>query len=163
MEVSTPAKFGFAAIVLLAMAIVIIALEKLGLQVEVEPNYHPEKWQYYSDTEIPIPVLDYWKSQAEKGDPQAAYFIGCAYRDGNGAVKDDGVAVEYFTQAAVAGHWRAQNSLGIRYMKGEGVPVDLEQAQKWFELAAEQGYASAKRNLQVVIDRRAEEAFKNAY
>lgn len=48
-----------------------------------------------------------FRADAEKGDAEAKYFLGCCYKDGLGVVCDFGEALKWFTAAAEDGYYWA--------------------------------------------------------
>ena len=87
---------------------------------------------------------------AQQGDAEAQYFLGIAYYQGKGVLRDYQEAVKWFRKAAEQGYALAQAFLGAMYVKGEGVPQDYQEAAKWFQLAAGQGDAEAQSVLGVM-------------
>ncbi len=86
-------------------------------------------------------------SQAEQGDPRAAFLLGTRFADGREGPRDDSEAARWFRQAAQAGLAEAQYNLGILHAAGRGVERDLQEAVRWYRLAAEQELAEAQHNL----------------
>ena len=76
-----------------------------------------------------------WRNLAEKGDADAAFNLGQAYRLGRGVPADSSQAKKWFEVAASKGHVDAQVSLGLLlFDSGErGV------AMNWLQKAAEKG------------------------
>jgi TPR repeat protein len=71
------------------------------------------------------------------------------YHNGRGLLKDDKMAVKWFTLAAEQGSADAQYNLGVMYANGEGVRQCGKAAVKWYTLAAEQGHANSQGNLSI--------------
>ena len=71
-----------------------------------------------------------------------------------GVPNDDGLAVNWYRQAAMQGDAFAQNNLADMYAKGRGVPESKAEAIKWFRRAAEQGNDMAKKNLEIMENAR---------
>ncbi|MFM0069120.1 tetratricopeptide repeat protein [Paraburkholderia aspalathi] len=61
---------------------------------------------------------------AEQGQPEAEDILGRMYSVGQGVVRDDGTAAQWYRKAADQGYAAAQNRLGYAYLKGLGVPQD---------------------------------------
>lgn len=100
----------------------------------------------------------YWyQKSAEQKDMKGEYGLGILYDFGRGVPQDKEKAVEWYRKAADQGHIRAQFNLGSMYENGEGVPMDLAQAAKWYQLAADQDHEKAKRALERVRSRLAEQ------
>lgn len=65
------------------------------------------------------------------------YEIGAAYRNGEGVVKDIGLAAQWFRKAADRGYAPAQLTLGHMCETGEGVGKDVDAAVAWYQRAAQ--------------------------
>lgn len=76
-----------------------------------------------------------WKPIAEKGDADAAFNLGQAYRLGKGVPLDLAQAQGWFEKAARKGHVDAQTTLGLLLFQG-GNQVS---AMRWLTAAAEAG------------------------
>ena len=90
-----------------------------------------EAWQK-GDTAGAVAI---WKPLAEKGDADAAFNLGQAYRLGKGVVIDLSQAQNWLEVAARKGHVDAQTTLGLLlFQNGNRVA-----AMRWLKLAAEAG------------------------
>jgi hypothetical protein len=78
-----------------------------------------------------------WRPLAEKGDADAAFNLGQAYRLGRGVTLNLGAAQSWFERAAQKGHVDAQATLGLLLFQNGNQPDGL----KWLKAAAEQGEA----------------------
>ena len=76
-----------------------------------------------------------WRPLAERGDADAQFNLGQAYRLGRGATINLGAAKTWFERAAMAGHLDAQTTLGLLLFQNG----DQQQGLKWLRRAAEQG------------------------
>src|SRR5438132_1662745 len=76
-----------------------------------------------------------WRPLAEKGDPEAAFNLGQAYRLGRGVPTNLGAAQTWFERAVQKGHVDAQATLGLLLFQNGNQPEGL----KWLKAAAEQG------------------------
>jgi len=76
-----------------------------------------------------------WRNLAEKGDADAAFNLGQAYRLGRGVPADSGAAKRWFERAARTGHIDAQVSLGLLLFD----VGDRDAALTWLGRAAERG------------------------
>src|SRR5216110_3949241 len=54
-----------------------------------------------------------WRPLAEKGDADAAFNLGQAYRLGRGVPTNIAAAITWFTRAAAKGHLDAETTLGL--------------------------------------------------
>ena len=90
-----------------------------------------EAWQK-GDTAGAVAI---WRPLAEKGDADAAFNLGQAYRLGKGVVIDLSQAQNWLERAARSGHVDAQTTLGLLlFQNGNRVS-----AMRWLGLAAEAG------------------------
>lgn len=87
------------------------------------------------------------KRKAEAGRAKDQLVLARRYYYGDGVVKDDAKAVEWYRKAAEQGNAFAQYNLGVMYQKGEGVPVDAVMATQWWQKAAAQGNEAAQESL----------------
>jgi TPR repeat protein len=76
-----------------------------------------------------------WKPLAQKGDADAAFNLGQAYRLGRGVPVDLSRAQNWLKQAAVAGHLDAQTTLGLLLFDSGS----RNEAMTWLKKAAERG------------------------
>lgn len=84
---------------------------------------------------------------ANQGDADAQNNLGMIYLQGQGVVKDDKAAFQWFSKAAQQNQADAQNALGVIYEKGYGLPIDTKKAFEWYSKAAEQNHVGAQNNL----------------
>ena len=80
-----------------------------------------------------------WTPLAAKGDADAAFNLGQAYRLGKGVALDHGRSQHYLEQAARKGHVDAAATLGIILFQNN----DRSAALRWLRIAAEGGEARA--------------------
>jgi cell division protein FtsN len=81
-----------------------------------------------------------WRPLAEKGDPDAQFNLGQAYRLGRGVPTDLAVAKTWFERAANQGHLDAETTLGLLlFQNGE-----QSDGLKWLKQAAEKGEPRAQ-------------------
>src|SRR5438270_58410 len=76
-----------------------------------------------------------WRPLAEKGDADAAFNLGQAYRLGRGVPANIAAATTWFQRAAAKGHVDAQTTLGLLLFENGDQPGGL----KWLKAAAEKG------------------------
>jgi hypothetical protein len=76
-----------------------------------------------------------WRPLAEKGDSDAAFNLGQAYRLGRGVQTNLGAAQTWFERAARNGHLDAQTTLGLLLFQNGNQTGGL----RWLRDAAEQG------------------------
>lgn len=114
----------------------------IGLAMALVPSGAPasvkagiEAWQK-GDHARAIAV---WRELAAKGDSDAAFNLGQAYRLGRGVAADSGQAKTWFERAAKDGHLDAQVSLGLLLMDSGSRREGLV----WLTRAAERGEARA--------------------
>ena len=80
---------------------------------------------------------------AEAGDPEAEYDVGCLYQEGILGAKDMGTAVKWFEKSAEHGSASAQFEIAQAYEYGDGVEPDKDLAFTYATKAAEQKDPSA--------------------
>lgn len=90
-----------------------------------------EAWQK-SDYATAVAI---WKPLAEKGDPDAAFNLGQAYRLGRGVPIDLAAAQNWFERAATKGHVDAQTTLGLLLFQNGNRTGGL----RWLKSAADKG------------------------
>jgi TPR repeat protein len=95
-------------------------------------------------------ALREFRAGAQKGDPEAAFYLGWMYDNADGVGHDDAEAARWYRRAADDGYAPAQHYLGLIYADGEGVGQDLDEAAKWFRRAALQGNPGAQYSLGVM-------------
>lgn len=76
-----------------------------------------------------------WSPLAEKGDPDAAFNLGQAYRLGRGTPVDLSKAKRWLEKAAQTGHLDSQTTLGLLLFDSG----DREAAMGWLKQSAERG------------------------
>lgn len=87
----------------------------------------------------PAAAVAIWQPLAEKGDPDAAFNLGQAYRLGKGVGLDLSKAQLWYQRAAAKGHLEAQTVVGLLLFQNG----DRAGAMKWLRPAAEAGEARA--------------------
>ena len=90
-----------------------------------------EAWQR-ADYERAVAI---WRPLAEKGDQDAAFNLGQAYRLGRGVSISLGAAQTWFERAAAKGHLDAQTTLGLMLFENG----DRIGGLRWLRVAAEKG------------------------
>src|SRR6476646_9361019 len=76
-----------------------------------------------------------WRPLAEKGDADAAFNLGQAYRLGRGVPTNLGAAATWFERAAAKGHVDAQTTLGLMLFENG----DRVAGIRWLKQSAEKG------------------------
>src|SRR6266550_5742630 len=76
-----------------------------------------------------------WRPLAEKGDADAAFNLGQAYRLGRGVSTNIAAATTWFGRAAAKGHVDAETTLGLLLFENG----DQTQGLRWLKLAADKG------------------------
>src|SRR3954465_1976012 len=90
-----------------------------------------EAWQH-ADYAAAVAI---WRPLAEKGDPDASFNLGQAYRLGRGVPTNLAAAQTWFERAANKGHLDAQTTLGLLLFQNGS----RAQGLKWLKAAAEKG------------------------
>jgi cell division septation protein DedD len=95
-----------------------------------------EAWQRadYSD------AVAIWRPLAEKGDADAQFNLGQAYRLGRGVATNLAAAQTWFERAAKQGHLDAQTTLGLLLFQNG----DRAEGLKWLKQAADRGESRAQ-------------------
>lgn len=101
------------------MAAPALATVKLGV----------EKWQAGDYAA----AVTYWLPLAARGDPDALFNMGQAYKLGRGVERSDRNAIDYFRKAAAKGHEAAQERLGLALYADTATRPE---ALRWLETAA---------------------------
>ncbi len=92
--------------------------------------------------------FEFFKAQAEKGDPDAQLSLGRCYQYGVGVEIDLLAAFHCFELAAKQGNAHAQCNVGGFYQKGEaGIEKNIVKAVQYWEQAATQGHIVAQCSL----------------
>lgn len=81
-----------------------------------------------------------WRPLAEKGDPDAQFNLGQAYRLGRGVPSDLKIAQSWYEKAAQQGHEQAQANLGLLLYDND----QRKEALPWIQKAALNGDARAQ-------------------
>jgi hypothetical protein len=77
-------------------------------------------------------------------NPQAWNYLGYAYQNGRGVIKDLSEAFRWYRKSAEQGEAIGQRILGLMYFNGEGVTKNYSEAARWIRKSADQGDASAQ-------------------
>jgi TPR repeat protein len=84
------------------------------------------------------------QKDAEQGDIEAQWKLGCFHDTGTHVSQDFEKAVYWYKKAAEQGHAEAAYNLAISYKDGEGIPQDFEKAVYWYKESAKLGDADAQ-------------------
>jgi TPR repeat protein len=115
----------------IAAAIAIAVLSTAGSAQVLTVKSGVEAWQR-GDHQAAAAI---WRNLAEKGDADAAFNLGQAYRLGRGVPADSALAKRWFERAATKGHVDAQVSLGLLLFDSG----DRGAAMAWLRKAADKG------------------------
>jgi uncharacterized protein len=91
------------------------------------------------------------KPLAERGNPEAQWYLGVMCHDGQGTPQNYAEAVKWFEKAVMQGYAKAEFNLGVMYRRGHGVSQDNAAAVRLYRKAAEKGYPNAQYNLGVMV------------
>jgi TPR repeat protein len=94
-----------------------------------------EAWQHADYTR----AVEIWRPLAERGDADAAFNLGQAYRLGRGVTTNLAAAKTWFERAAAKGHVDAETTLGLMLFENGDRPAGV----RWLKQAAEKGEARA--------------------
>jgi len=89
-------------------------------------------------------ALEDLSAAAGGGHTGAMFLLGCMYEDGDGVLRDERRAAEYYAGAAEAGHAGASLNLGIMHLNGLLPDEDLSEAFRLISKAAESGDPEAE-------------------
>jgi uncharacterized protein len=96
-------------------------------------------------------MLQELKPLVDKNVPEAIFYVGLLYDEGEGTKQNYRLAEKWYARAAKLGYAPAQNNLGWIYQRGtnRGGYIELSDsvAEFWYRKAAEQGNATAEFNL----------------
>ena len=92
----------------------------------------------------------YAKQAAKNGHREAQFDLAMMYATGNGIVKDERKAFNWFHKAARNGHTEAKYLMGVSFNQGRGVREQKELARYWFKLAAKAGHTKATYQLSLI-------------
>lgn len=160
-DFSGPARFARAASAKTKVA----KLEKIQQHVDEARDFFEVGERHFHSTPPDFVVAEMAYSTAtDKGSLLAAYKLGYMYYNGEGAVQNDRLALEYFLQATqaplayqphnleITTRFLAEsyNNLGIMYQGGFGTSRDFRQAEKMFRRAVEFGSSNAVKNLSLL-------------
>jgi TPR repeat protein len=81
--------------------------------------------------------------EADAGNPQAQFELGCTILFGQGPRRSASEGLSWIYKAAVAGHAKAQAHIGAFHLFGEHLEGNGDEAFKWLWLAAQQYESSA--------------------
>ncbi|MRW93661.1 sel1 repeat family protein [Duganella sp. FT80W] len=84
-----------------------------------------------------------FRGAAEKGDPQAAYYLGMMYKNGMAVARDYKTAAQWLQFSAKRGTPAAMYALAQLLLAGEGIARDEQSARRWIEKAADLEYPEA--------------------
>ena len=105
-----------------------------------------EGYRWYRKMEYEKAISNYRKA-AELDNMDAINNLGVCYLNGQGVLKNEKMAVEYFGRSAKGGDAIGQYNLGYCYQMGKGVKQDAAAALQWYIKAAKNGYVLAQRKV----------------
>lgn len=77
-----------------------------------------------------------FRADAEKGDAEAKYFLGCCYKEGHGVVCDFVEALKWFTAAAEGGYyWAYENIASVEKLEEYRKGVLADDGEACYQLA----------------------------
>ena len=82
-----------------------------------------------------------WLPYAARGDADALFNLGQAYKLGRGVVRNDATALDYYRKAAARGHGPAQERLGITLYRQ---PATRAEGLNWLDQAARRNQPRAQ-------------------
>ncbi|MFT4650101.1 MAG: TPR repeat protein [Gammaproteobacteria bacterium] len=101
---------------------------------------------------------------ARSGNAEAEELIGVMYAMGQGVVRDDIRAFEWYLRAAMKGHAGAQSGVGWYYEVGRGLTApDLVRAYLWYVLSAIGGDPDAAISQEEVVKKMTRDQIDQAH
>jgi TPR repeat protein len=85
-------------------------------------------------------LIEKCMKDADGGDAEAQFIIGCGYFSGGWMYKNVREAFHYWRLAADQGHLDAQLALATSYRIGDGVVQNYKEAARYYGMAVDQGY-----------------------
>ncbi|MFN3944823.1 MAG: SPOR domain-containing protein [Allosphingosinicella sp.] len=110
------------------------ALSQAGFDPSVRQGV--EAWQAGNYEQ----AVRHWRPLADRGDADAQFNMGQAYRMGRGVPADPALARNWFERAARQGHEQAEGILGMMLFQGG----QRQQAMSWIRRAADRGDPQAQ-------------------
>jgi len=98
----------------------------------------------------PKKAVKWFRAAALKGHSSSQYFIGNAYKEGRGVLRNYSEAVKWYKKSAFQGNGNAMHDIAVLYVKGLGVSKDLIKAYAWNNVSATQGWGNAKRYREIL-------------
>ncbi|MCC7404318.1 MAG: sel1 repeat family protein [Bdellovibrionales bacterium] len=89
----------------------------------------------------------WFKTAADKGNPEAMGALGSLYSSGDGVGQNHEEAFKWSLKAAQKGDLDAQYFVGLCYYDGQGTEEDLTKAVQWLGKAMDRGHSEAKDKL----------------
>ena len=90
-----------------------------------------------------VQALEWYHKVTKTGDTRnrikAQVNIGLIYFQGEGVERDEAIAADWFTKAALNGDKSSAYMLGLMYKNGIGVEQSNAEAIKWWREAAKKG------------------------
>lgn len=102
------------------------------------------------DGGVPEQGIEWLKRAAAKGNAEAKFDLGFAYREKRGVPMDRAKGHKLMLEAARQGVVRARYGVGQNVFAGWGVQSNFEAAVPWLEGAAQQGHVPAMIDLSVM-------------
>ncbi|WP_404333439.1 SPOR domain-containing protein [Sphingomonas sp. MMS12-HWE2-04] len=92
-------------------------------------------------------AVSQWRAPAERGNADAQFNLGQAYKLGRGVPKDPGLAEQWYRKAALQGHEQAEANYGLALFENGKRP----DAAPWLERAVARGDARAQYILGIML------------
>jgi TPR repeat protein len=133
-----------AAIAMALACILLLALFSPHVQATTDPLEEGKAAYLANDYKRAFEIL---KPLAEQGSPDAQITLGIMYDYGQGVPKDDVLATQWYSKAAMQGIPAVQHNLGVKYFEGIGIEKNYAEAEKWWQMAAKLGFAESQYSL----------------
>lgn len=96
-------------VVVVRLLLVVAFLAGMGTAMEAPAGQHQNRW------------VSSLRDPAAKGNPEAQFFLGKMYAEGDKVEQDFDKAIAWYRLAAGQGHVAAMLALGELYWAGEGI------------------------------------------
>ena len=105
------------------------------------------------DDEFTDEVIENFRTSAEAGNSEAAFYLANCYAEGKGVGENPELAFQWYLTAAEAGYPPAMSAVSECYEQGLGTEADLPKAFEWGLRHAETGDAVAMFNIAVSYEK----------
>ncbi len=123
------------------------ATKTVGPAATMETDATMKSEERMAKQEEDLSLIDIYRRDAEKGDPEAQLELAWSFLYGFGVDENITEGMKWLKKAAEQGKVEAQCELAMAYIDGQGVQQNYDEAIKWYLKAAEREYPDAMFNL----------------